>query len=104
MNYVPKRFHELLSKVAVTEEEVMLERGEVIKEAEFLCEDFKQASRGGAVCTVDTAFQSRDIAVLEDYREASVQHGSECKCRTHFRPCCSSSPSLLPNPNRDNCT
>jgi hypothetical protein len=69
MNYVPKRFHELLSKVAVTKEEVMLERGEVIEEAEFLCEDFKQASRGSTVCAVDTAFQSCYIAVLEDYGE-----------------------------------
>jgi hypothetical protein len=31
----------LLRKVAVTKEEVMLECGEVIEEAEFLCEDFK---------------------------------------------------------------
>lgn len=67
MNYVPKRFHELLSKVTVAKEEVVLERGEVIKEAEFLSEDFKQASRGGVVCTVDAAFQSCDIAVLENY-------------------------------------
>jgi hypothetical protein len=64
MNYIPKRFHELLSKVTVTKQEVVLERGEVIEEAEFLSEDFKQASRSGVVCAVDTAFQSCDIAVL----------------------------------------
>jgi len=67
MDCVPQCFHELLGKVAVTKEEVVPKCGEVIEEAKFLGEDFKQASRGGVVCAIDAALETCDIAVLEDY-------------------------------------
>jgi hypothetical protein len=67
MDYVPQGFHKLLGKVAVTKEEVVLKCGEVIKQAKFLGEDLKEASRGGVICAIDAALETCDIAVLEDY-------------------------------------
>jgi len=67
MDYAPQGFHKLLSKVAIAEEEVVSECGEVIEEAKFFGEDLEKASRSGAICTVDAALETCDVAVLENY-------------------------------------
>jgi hypothetical protein len=56
----------LLGEVTVAKEEVVSECRKVIEEAKFLSEDFKQASRGGTICTIDATLEACNIAVLED--------------------------------------
>lgn len=50
---LPKRFHELVSKVAITEEKIVSQGRQVIEELEFVDKDFKEAVARKSVCRVN---------------------------------------------------